>query len=117
MIVSADTNLFLYAANPDSSYHEAARRFFEVEATGGRRFLLCGLVLVEIYIQFRNPAVFKKPKSGPEATAYPSIIHQNSSRSHAQNDLLDAMDFVRMSGSQWNQISLADALLSVKESV
>jgi len=77
MIISADTNLFLYAANPDSSYHEAARRFFEDEATGGRRFLLCGLVLVEIYMQFRNPAVFKKPKSGPEATAFCDALRAN----------------------------------------
>jgi predicted nucleic acid-binding protein len=34
MILSADTNLFLYAANPDSPYHEAAQRFFEEEAAG-----------------------------------------------------------------------------------
>lgn len=46
MILSADTNLFLYAANPDSPHHEAAR-FFEEEIVG-ERLLLCGLVLVEI---------------------------------------------------------------------
>ena len=70
MILSADTNLFLYAANADSPHHEAARRFFEEEAFGKARFLLCGLVLVEVYMQLRNPAVFRKPKTAREATAF-----------------------------------------------
>ncbi len=29
MILSADTNLFFYAANPDLPLHEAAQQFFE----------------------------------------------------------------------------------------
>ena len=70
MIVSADTNLFLYAANPDSPCHTAAQRFLEEQATSGARFLLCGLVLVEIYMQFRDPSVFKNPKNAKEATAF-----------------------------------------------
>jgi predicted nucleic acid-binding protein len=69
MIRSADTNIFLYAANPDSLHHKAARRFFEEEIVG-ERFLLCGLVSVELSMQLRNPAVFKKPKSAREATAF-----------------------------------------------
>ena len=40
MILSADSNLFLYAANPDSPHHENAQRFFAEEASGGQRFLL-----------------------------------------------------------------------------
>lgn len=77
MILSADTNLFLYAANPDSPHHEAARRFFEEEATGSQRFLLCGLVLVEIYMHLRNPAVFKKAKTSREAAAFCDALRAN----------------------------------------
>lgn len=77
MIFSADTNLFLYAANPDSPHHEAVRRFFEEEASGKQRFLLCGLVLVEIYMQLRNPAVFKKPRTAVEATAFCDTLRAN----------------------------------------
>lgn len=77
MILSADTNLFLYAANPDSPHHEDARRFFEEEAVGKERFLLCGLVLVELYMQLRNPAVFKKPKTAREATAFCDALRSN----------------------------------------
>lgn len=69
MIVSADTNLFLYAANPASPHHPAGRRFFE-EEIAGQRFLLCGLVLVELYMQLRNPAFFKKPKTAQEAAVF-----------------------------------------------
>ncbi len=77
MILSADTNLFLYAANPDSPYHESAQRFFEEEASGKQRFLLCGLVLVELYMQLRNPSVFKKPKTAKEATAFCDALRVN----------------------------------------
>ena len=77
MILAADTNLFLYAANPGSPHHEAARRFFEEEAAEKQRFLLCGLVLVEIYMQLRNPAVFKKPRTAREATAFCDALRTN----------------------------------------
>lgn len=83
MIVSADTNLFLYAANPDSPHHAAARQFFESAASGQNRFLLCGLVVVEIYMQLRNPAVFKKPKSAREAARFCEILRGNPGWEHA----------------------------------
>ena len=69
MIRSADTHIFLYAANPDSLDHKTTRRFFEEEIVG-ERFLLCGRVLVELYMRLRNPAVLKKPKSTREAAAF-----------------------------------------------
>ena len=67
MILSADTTLFLNAANPQSPHYAAARKFFERQAEGQERFLLCGPVLVEIYMQLRNPLVFAKPKAAHEA--------------------------------------------------
>ena len=77
MILSADTNLFLYAANPESPYHGAARRFFENDANGDQRFLVCELVLVEVYMQLRNPAVFKKPKPASEAATFCLSLRSN----------------------------------------
>lgn len=77
MIISADTNLFLYAANPASPHHEAARHFFETETVGKPRFMLCGLVLVEVWMQLRNPAIFKKPKSAREAAAFCESLRAN----------------------------------------
>lgn len=77
MILSADTNLFLYAANPASAHHAAAQRFFATEAAGKQRFLLCGLVLIEVYMQMRNPAVFARPKSAREASAFCQSLRSN----------------------------------------
>ncbi len=77
MILSADSNIFLYAANPDSPHHDGAARFFRDDAAGRQRFLLCGLVLVELYMQLRNPAVFKKPKTAREATAFCDALRSN----------------------------------------
>jgi len=83
MILSADTNLFLYAANPEAPQHESARRFFASEASGGQRFLLCGLVLLEIYMQLRNPAVFKRPRTAREAAAFCEILRINPAWEYA----------------------------------
>ena len=77
MILAADTNLFLYAANPDSPHHEAAQQFFADTAEQDTRFLLCGLVLIEIYMQLRNPAAFKKPKSAKDAAAFCDALRSN----------------------------------------
>ncbi|MEI6675845.1 MAG: TA system VapC family ribonuclease toxin [Verrucomicrobiota bacterium] len=83
MILSADTNLFLYAANPASPHHQAALRFFATAAAGPQRFLLCGLVLVEIYMQLRNPAVFKKPRSARDAASFCQILRLNPAWEYA----------------------------------
>lgn len=83
MILSADTNLFLYAANPNSPYHGAAQQFFADQASGQNRFLLCGLVLVEIYMQLRNPAVFKTPKSAGQAAAFCQSLRANPAWEYA----------------------------------
>ena len=83
MILSADTNIFLYAANPDSPHHEAAQRFFATEAAGRQRFLICGLVLVEIYMQLRNPAVFRKPRSAREAATFCQTLRMNPAWEYA----------------------------------
>jgi toxin-antitoxin system PIN domain toxin len=77
MIISADTNLFLYAANPDSPHHAVARHFFATQASGQNRFLLCGLVLVEVYMQLRSPAVFRKPRTAEEAAAFCQTLRLN----------------------------------------
>ena len=98
MILSADTNLFLYAANPDSPYHGAARRFFENDANGDQRFLVCELVLVEIYMQLRNPAVFKKTKSASEAATFCRSLRSNPRWEYADYE-------PDVSGAVWNWVA------------
>jgi toxin-antitoxin system PIN domain toxin len=77
VVLAADTNLFLYAANPQSSHHAKARQFFAESASGSERFVLCGLVLVELYMQLRNPAVFRIPQSPAEAARFCAALRGN----------------------------------------
>ena len=78
-MISADTNIFVHAADPNSPRHRAARAFFETLAHGGEEFVLCELVLVELYMLLRNPAVFSKPYSALESAAYCLALKQNPS--------------------------------------
>jgi uncharacterized protein len=76
---TADTHLFIHAADPDSPHHAAARGFF-ADACVGRsdhEFVLCELVLVELYMQLRNAAVFAKPYSARESAGYCQALKQN----------------------------------------
>lgn len=76
-MLSADTNLFIYAADPDSPLHQKARAFFENLHDDKREFVLCELVLIEIYMLLRNPAVFTKPYSAKESADYCHALKQN----------------------------------------
>jgi uncharacterized protein len=76
---SADTNLFIHAADPASKHHSAARAFFAAfrgdQHTG--EFVLCELVLVELYMQLRNGAIFKHPYSARESADYCAALKRN----------------------------------------
>ena len=76
-ILTADTNLFIHAADPDSAFHDAAKGFFESACSESEEFVVCELVLVEVYILLRNPAVFKKPYSATEASGYRRALKSN----------------------------------------
>lgn len=79
MRTAADTNLFIHAADPDSPQHTKARQFFETVAvdTRDQEFVLCELVLVELYMQLRNAAIFAKPYSSRESADYCTSLKQN----------------------------------------
>ncbi len=68
-MISADTNLFLYAANQASPKHVAAKAFFD-SVSVDPEFVVCELVLVEVYMQLRNPAVMRAPLSGRAAATF-----------------------------------------------
>jgi len=76
-MISADTNLLIHAADPDSPHHLRSRAFFTGLQDRDEEFVLCELVLVELYMQLRNPAIFVKPYSAREAAAYCHALKQN----------------------------------------
>ena len=76
---TADTNLFIHAADPDSPHHAKAREFFADACVerDDHEFVLCELVLVELYMLLRNAAVFAKPYSARESAGYCMALRQN----------------------------------------
>ncbi|MDF1741586.1 MAG: PIN domain-containing protein [Verrucomicrobiales bacterium] len=78
MKLSIDTNLFIYAADPDSPYHSEARQFFSsIKSMPAGDVYVCGLVLTEIYMQLRNPAIFKKPYSNTQSVDFCRKLKSN----------------------------------------
>lgn len=75
--VSADTNLFIHAADPDSPQHTRAREFFDGAAAKDEEFVLCELVLLELYMQLRNAAIFVKSYSAAESAAFCLALKKN----------------------------------------
>ncbi len=67
-MISIDTNLLLYSFNRDCPEHAAARGF--VDTCAGRTDVaIAELVLVELYVLLRNPAVVRKPLEALEAAS------------------------------------------------
>ena len=67
-MISIDTNVFLYAQNPDCPEFPAARRFV-LECAERNDVAVCELVLVELYLLLRNPAVVANPLDAKTAAS------------------------------------------------
>lgn len=67
-MISVDTNLLVYAANPAAQKHEKALEF--MNRFSDEELVLCELVLVELYMALRNPAIFSKPYRAAQAAGY-----------------------------------------------
>jgi len=78
-MLSADTNIFVHAADPDSPLHSRARNFFQSLDQKNEEFVLCELVLIELYMLLRNPSVFANPYTAVEAAGYCRSLKQNPS--------------------------------------
>lgn len=101
-MLTADTNLFIYAADPDSSSHDQAKAFFDRLQTQGEEFVVCELVLVEIFFLRRNPAVFKKPYTAAEAAGYSHALKSNPDWRCIDYD-------PAVSGKLWEYVSKSNA--------
>lgn len=68
-MISFDTNLLLYSLNQDGAEYEEARRFFAKLPPVPGAVAICELVLVELYVLLRNPAVLKNPLDAADAVS------------------------------------------------
>lgn len=75
-MIAFDTNILLYALNADCPEHAAARSFLE-ECAERDDVVVAELVLVELYVLLRNPAVVTSPRSAQAAAAACQVFRQN----------------------------------------
>jgi uncharacterized protein len=75
-VISVDTNILLYSLNRDCPEHGPARAF--VEACAGRSDVaIAELVLVELYVLLRNPAVVRRPLEAADAASLCQAFRRN----------------------------------------
>ena len=65
-MISSDTNILLHASNIRSPFQAPAAAFLLEHATDAE-FAICELVLMELYVLLRNPAVVATPLSALQA--------------------------------------------------
>lgn len=76
-MISFDTNLLLYSLNQDCAEHRDARAFFTSLPTAPGAVAICELVLVELYVLLRNPAVLKNPLAPADAASLVQAFRQH----------------------------------------
>ncbi len=65
-MISCDTNILLHACNARSPFQAPAEAFLR-EHGAEAEFAICELVLMELYVLLRNPAVVASPLSADQA--------------------------------------------------
>jgi uncharacterized protein len=60
-MISFDTNLLLYSLNRDCAEYNDSRAFFASLPVAPGAVAICELVLIELYVLLRNPAVLSSP--------------------------------------------------------
>lgn len=73
---SCDTNILFYAFHSGCPEHPAAREYLE-EVAGDATFLVCELVLIELYVLLRNPKLIDRPLTSSEAAGYCQSLRSN----------------------------------------
>lgn len=76
-MISFDTNLLLYSLNRDCAEYNDARAFFASLPTAPGAVAVCELVLVELYVLLRNPAVLKNPLNPTDAVSIIQTFRQH----------------------------------------
>lgn len=75
-MISCDTNILLHSFNATSASNRTARNFLRSHGED-ERFAICELVLVELYVLLRNPAVVTNPLSAESAASVCQAYRRN----------------------------------------
>ncbi len=95
-MTSVDTNILVYAVDPDSQWHVKAREFLHSVDSATDEFVLCELILIELYMTLRNPSIFVKPYTAREAAGYCQAL-----RHHPRWRVVDYDPLVAKSLWEW----------------
>jgi toxin-antitoxin system PIN domain toxin len=76
-MISFDTNLLLYSLNQDCLEYSRARAFFNSLPAAPGDVAICELVLIELYVLLRNPAVLKQPLDAADAASLVQTFRQH----------------------------------------
>jgi toxin-antitoxin system PIN domain toxin len=82
-VISVDTNVLLHGLDSDSDHHPAARELLTRHQRDSG-MVLCELVLVELYVLLRNPAVVRRPLTAGRAVEVIDVF-----RHHPHWQLID----------------------------
>jgi len=74
-MISVDTNILVYATNPEAAKHAEALAF--MQSLAQEEIALCELVLIELYMALRNPAIFPMPYTAKEAAEHCEYLRSN----------------------------------------
>lgn len=88
-MISVDTNLLLYSLNSQAPEFDAARSFLE-DLAERSDVVICELVLVELYLLLRNPAVVAHPLLAAEAVSVCDLF-----RTHPHWRLVESAPIMR----------------------
>lgn len=75
-MISVDTNILLYAQNADCLENPSALEFLH-DIAGRDDVIICELILVELYLLLRNPAVLRTPLPASGAVAICQAFRNN----------------------------------------
>jgi toxin-antitoxin system PIN domain toxin len=76
-MISFDTNLLLYSLNQDCAEYSDAGAFFASLPAAPGTVAICELVLLELYVLLRNPAVLKSPLASVDAVSIIQTFRQH----------------------------------------
>lgn len=68
MFESCDTNIFVYYFNKDCKEHKNAKKYLDVKV-GDSNFVVCELVLLELFSLLQSHRIFSNPLSRKESIA------------------------------------------------
>ncbi|MCX6929193.1 MAG: VapC toxin family PIN domain ribonuclease [Verrucomicrobia bacterium] len=76
-MISFDTNLLLYSLNQNCAEYTDTRAFFASLPTAPGAVAICELVLIELYVLLRNPAVLSSPLDPSDAVSLIQAFRQH----------------------------------------